>query len=141
MKPAQKPNVLDRRRAAQGLRPPVVELDAAPRPADAAGMEFPLAAAAVAEPDGALHLGREGGRLRGPALLARLLDEPLPLRVLAEEEVETGLEELLGAGGRVRVGECVPRRVELVEEASGDVEVEPPEVGTERFDADDPCAR
>jgi hypothetical protein len=42
MKAAQKANVLDRRRAAQGLRPAVVELDAAPRPADAAGMEMPL---------------------------------------------------------------------------------------------------
>ena len=89
----------------------------------------------VAEPDGALHLGREVVRLRGPALLARLLDEPLPLRVLAEEEVEAGLEELLGAGARVGVGERIPRRVELLEKPAGDVEVEPPEVGAERLDA------
>ena len=115
MEPAQKANGLDRRRAAQGLRPPVVVLDPAPRSADAAGMEMPLAAAAVAEPDGALHLGREVVRLRGPALLARLLDEPLPLRVPGKDEIEPDLEELLGAGARVRVGERIARRVDLLE--------------------------
>jgi hypothetical protein len=55
MKPAEKPNVLDRRRATQGLRPPVVELDPAPRAADAAGMEMPE------RPRGA---GRERGAAR-----------------------------------------------------------------------------
>src|SRR6266508_4916039 len=83
---ACEPDVLDRRRAAAGARDDVVELDAVRGAADPARRERPLAAAAVASPDRALHVRREVVGLRGRRRLPRVLDHPLALRLLREDE-------------------------------------------------------
>jgi hypothetical protein len=72
--------------------------------------------------------------LRRRRLTPRLLDEPPPLRVPLEEEVEPGLEDLLGAPAGVRVGERGASGLELLEEAAGDGDVQPAQFGGERHD-------
>jgi hypothetical protein len=51
-----------------------------------------------------------------------------------DDEVEAELEDGLLGGGRVRMGQRVPRRGDLVEEAAGDGHVEAGQLGGERLD-------
>jgi len=110
----------------------VVELDPAGGAADPATAQLPLAAPAVAEHHGSLHVRRDGVALRGRRRLPGRLDEPFPLRAPREEEVEPGLEDVLHARARPGVGQSIPRGVELPEEEPGDGHVEAAQVGRER---------
>ena len=83
----------------------VIELDLVGGAADAASFDGPLAAPLVALPHGSLHVGGHVVRLRRRRLAPWLLDEPLPLGVALEEEVEPGLQDLVLAGSGMRVGE------------------------------------
>jgi hypothetical protein len=100
---AQEPRVADGRGAAQATRRHVVELDAERGAADPAALERPLAAASVANPDLPLHVGRDVLRVRRRRLAPRLLHETLPLRVLSEDEIQTGVEDLLAGGAGASV--------------------------------------
>ncbi len=73
---AEKPNILDRGRPSPRPRHDVIELEPLGGAADRARLEPPLAAAAGAEPDRALHVRRHRVGARGARLLARLVDEP-----------------------------------------------------------------
>jgi hypothetical protein len=96
----------------------VVELDSQRRAADPAPFDRPLAAAAVADPDGAPHVGGNVVALRRRRLLPRLRDEALALGVLGEDEVEAGLEDRLVPGAGMGLRERGPRRLELLHEAA-----------------------
>ena len=72
----------------------MIELEAHGRPADLAVLELELAAPAVTDPDRTLHVRRQVVRIRGRRLLPRLRDEPLPLRVAAEESPDLVLTDL-----------------------------------------------
>jgi hypothetical protein len=116
VRPAEAAKILDRRWPAARLRLDVVELDAERGPTDSARVEGPLAAAAVALPHRPLHLGGDVVRLRGPALAARLLDEPPPLRVTVEDELEPFLQDVRHARARAHMRERSTRRLQLLEE-------------------------
>src|SRR6266542_3517883 len=73
--------------------------------ADAASVHRPLAAPTVPLPHRPLDVGGDVVRLRRRWLAPWLLDEPLPLGVALEEEVESGLQDLTLAGAGMRVGE------------------------------------
>jgi hypothetical protein len=102
---------------------PVVELDATRGPAELAVRQPVLALAPVPLPHLALHVGRDAVRGRGRRLPPRLLDEPLPLRVLREDEVEAGFEDLFVGRVRARVRKRIARRRELLQELPGDGEM------------------
>ncbi len=102
--------------------------------ADAASLDGRLAAAAVALPDGPLHLGGNVVRLRRRRLAPWLLDEPLPLGVALEKEVQPGLQDLALAGARMRVGERGPSGRELLHEPARHRHVQSPKIGGERLD-------
>jgi len=72
--------------------------------------------------------------LRRPECRLRLRDEPLPLRVAVEEEVERGLEDVGGGGAGLRVRERVAGAVELGEETLRDGDMQPPQLRGERLD-------
>src|SRR6266540_4424049 len=73
-------------------------------------------------------------RRRRRRLAPWLRDEPLPLGVALEEEVESRLEDgLLGCSG-MRVGERVARGVELAEELARYGDVHAAQVGGLRLD-------
>jgi hypothetical protein len=116
----------------------VIELDADPGAADPTRVDGPLAATAVALPDLALHGCWEvNGAGRGLAFRGRragLRDEPLPLGIALEEEVEPGGEDVLGRRAGQGVGEREASGLELVEEGRGDGDVEPGDGGGERLD-------
>ena len=105
MELAEASRVLDGRRPAPSPRRHVIELDLMGGAADAASLDGPLAAPAVTLPHGSLHVGGDVVRLRRRRLAPWLLDEPLPLGVAIEEEVESRLEDLVLAGAGMRVGE------------------------------------
>jgi hypothetical protein len=71
------------------------------------------------------------GRAR---LVPRLLDEPLSLRVLVEDEVEAALEDLGGGRAGAGVRERVLRGLELLEQPAGDGDVQARELRVERLD-------
>jgi len=119
----------------------VPELDAVRRAADAARGERDLAASAVALEHGAPHARGDAVRGRGRRRLTRTRHDALPLRVLREEEIETGLEDLLRRRARLRMRERVARRRDLREEALRDGDVIAAEVGGERLDFDRPQLR
>jgi hypothetical protein len=127
--------VLDRGRPAQCPWSDVVEFDLEGRAADAAVLHLPLAAASVADPDRPPHVRGDviGVRARRGRRLPRLRHDPLPLRGAVEEEVEAGLEDLLGGRAGIRVREGVPGGVELGEEAAGHGDVEAGEVRRDRI--------
>jgi hypothetical protein len=110
----------------------VIEFEPVRRSADLDRVEAKFAASSRALPDLALHVRRHRVRLRRRRLLARLLDEPLPLRSLLEEQVQPGFEELARARAGHRVGERVLGRLELREERAGDGQVEPRDLAVER---------
>jgi hypothetical protein len=56
------------------------------------------------------------GALRGTGALLRLLDLGAALCLLRQQEVERGLEDLLGRGAGLRVALTLPRGVELLDE-------------------------
>jgi hypothetical protein len=74
---------------------------------------------------------RAGKRAR---LLPRLLDEPLALRVLGEDEVEAALEDVRGGRAWAGMRERVLRGVELLEQPAGDRDVQAGELRVERLD-------
>ncbi|HEX9243697.1 MAG TPA: hypothetical protein VF875_14730 [Anaeromyxobacter sp.] len=112
----------------------MIELDLVGGAADAASLDGPLAAPAVTLPHGSLHVGGDVVRLRRRRLAPWLLDEPLPLGVAIEEEVESRLEDLVLAGAGMRVGEGVASGRELLHESARHRHVEPPQVRRERLD-------
>jgi hypothetical protein len=71
------------------------------------------------------------GRAR---LVPRLLDEPLSLRELVEDEVEAALEDLGGGRAGAGVRERVLRGLELLEQPAGDGDVQARELRVERLD-------
>jgi hypothetical protein len=134
MKPTVKLDVRGRRGAAEATRVAVMELHLPRGTADLIVREPVLAPGAIPLPDLALHVRRdEVGRGRR-RLLARRLHEPLPLSALREEEVEGGLEDLLGGCTRVGMGKSVARTIDLCEELAGDRQVQPPQRRGERLD-------
>jgi hypothetical protein len=123
----------------------VVVLEASAAVAPLARLELPLAASARAPPDLALHRGRDGlplllarKRLAARAgLRQRLLDQTLALRVLGEDEVETALQDLRRGPIGTGVAEGILRRLELVEEAARDRDVQARELRVEELHAFD----
>ncbi|HET7754716.1 MAG TPA: hypothetical protein VFK85_12475 [Anaeromyxobacteraceae bacterium] len=120
--PAQQPDVRGRRRAALRARDDVIELDPHGRTAHATGLQRPLAAALVAVPHFALHARGDVvclGKvicLRRPRRPSRPVREALLLRVILEQEVERGFEDVFGPRLRERVRERVASSVQLVDE-------------------------
>ncbi len=124
-----------RSRASHRARPDVIELELVGGAADAAALEGELAPALVALPDCALHVGRDVVVPRGgPRLRPGLLDEPAPLGVALEEEVEASLEDRLVVPVREGVRERGLRSRELLEEAAGDGDVHPAQLRREGDD-------
>jgi hypothetical protein len=115
--------VLDGVRAAPPPRHDVVHLEADRGAADAAVVGRPLAAAAVAFLDRALHLRRDGR---------------LPLLLLREEQVERRVEHLLVGRTGLDMRLPGPGPLQLVEEIPRNREVDAAEVGGHRFDRDGP---
>jgi hypothetical protein len=123
---AEEPEVADHRPPAMRLWDDVVDLYPEPRPADAAGVDLPLAASTIPFPDLALHGGGDVvgvGRVLGVGRHGPwLLDEGRVLGAPGEEEVEAGGKDGLGVGHGV--GECEPRVLQLLQEGPGDGEVQ-----------------
>jgi hypothetical protein len=128
---AKQSGILDRREPAEGPGADVIELEAPARAADPARVELPLAAASVARPDRALHLGRDAVAIRWPPLLARPRDLAAELCLVREKVVESRLEHRRARGVRAGVRHAVSRALELVEELLGDGEMEASELGRE----------
>jgi hypothetical protein len=80
------------------------------------------------------HVRGNGVGARGTRRAQRLLDEPPALRVLREDEVEPALEDLRRAPARAGVRERILRRLELLEEAARDRDVQARKLRVERFD-------
>ncbi len=83
---------------------------------------------AVAHPDRTLHVVRHVVRLRGREILR---DEPLPLGVLSEHEIQR-FEDLLRRRPRAGIGERGPHRFELSQEPTGDRHVEAGQLRSDR---------
>jgi hypothetical protein len=108
---------IDRGGSSPAARDDVVDLEAQRRAADASGIEQPRALSFVAGPHLPPHRGGDvAGVLRGAGVLLRLLHFRPALGLLGEQEVERGLDDLLGRGARLGVPLTPSRGVELVEE-------------------------
>jgi len=64
----------------------------------------------------------------------RLLDFPSPLGLLRQQEVERGLDDLLGRGARLGVSLTLSRGVELVDELLRNGHMEALQIGGERLE-------
>jgi hypothetical protein len=125
---AEQPDVVDRRGPPERQRLDVIELKTLRAAAQPTVVKPPLAPAAIALPHLPPDVRRDVLRLRRPELRLRVLDEPLPLRRLGEEQVEPGLEDVLD--GRARPGRL--RLLELLRELGADGDVQPALLGGER---------
>jgi len=134
---AEDPALVDRGAGAARPTLHVVQLELVGRAADAAVLEGPGTASAIALPDGTPDLGRDVAAARAPLLTLRwrrLRADPAPLRVALQDEVETDLEDGLFRSARVGMRQRIPRRRELVEEPPGNGDVEPAPLRGERLD-------
>jgi hypothetical protein len=133
--PAYQPAVGDRRLAAPGERPDVVDLEAERGTADAAGIERELALAPVPRPDGPLHRGGDvAGVRRGTRVLLGHFHFRPALGLRCEHQVERGFQHLLRGGTGLGVPLSLPRGLELLEELLRHRHVEAAEVGGQRLD-------
>jgi len=94
----------------------VVDLETQGRIAGSAGVERPFAPGFVAGPDRPAHLGGDVIGLGGTGDLTRPLRGAAPLGLVGEEQVEGGLDDLLGGRAGLRVGLAGAGGLELVEE-------------------------
>ena len=131
--PAEQPAVVHGGRASEAPRDDVVELNPSRRAADAAAVERPGAPAVVPPPDCAAHRGGNVVRSRRARIGLRFRHLAPPPRLLLEEQVERGLEDLTGRGFRLRVGLAGPGAVQLGDELLRDGDVDPAELEGERL--------
>ncbi len=133
---AEKSHVRDRGLATHGLGLDVVELHTVPGATLLPIRELPLAAAAIALPDGAADpcgdVVGPGGR-RGRAMQPRLPHQPLARGVLRQRRVRAKLEDVGDGGARPDVRERQLGSLDLGQELAGDGEVEPAELAGHRL--------
>ena len=123
--------VVDRGRPAPGARDDVIDLEAQGGAADPTGIDWPLALSVVARPHLPPHRGGDAIGPRGAGVLPGLLHRASPLGLVRKEQVQSGLEDLLRRGARLRVPLSRPGGLELVEELLRHGHVEAAEVGSE----------